>query len=184
MYRRAFRQINNGGSWNYASGINVWLRVDLSAIVARSDTLMREFQMKNLAKLAFAAALLSSAAVFPAVVSAAPSSPVPLVTQGDTEIITVALTRRQRIAMHRRAMRSNRSVGSNRINRANPKDMTNSDAGAVGNTRAPLSQPGPISRAKDMSTTDTGAPGNTRAPTSAPGPRSPAKDMSTSDTPK
>jgi hypothetical protein len=140
--------------------------------------------MKKLAKLAFTAALLSAAAVFPGVVSAAPSSPVPLATQGDTQIVTVAMTRRQRIAMQRRAMRSNRSVRSNRVNRGSPKDMTNSDAGAVGNTRTPLSRPGPVTPTKDMSTTDTGARGNTRAPASAPGPRSPAKDMSTSDTPK
>ena len=64
-----------------------------------------------------------------------------------------------------------------------PKDMSNSDAGAIGNTQAPKSSPGRISPTKDMSTSDAGYVGNTQAPKSAPGPRSPDKDMSTSDTP-
>ena len=65
-----------------------------------------------------------------------------------------------------------------------PKDMSNSDAGSVGNTQAPRSNPGRVSPNKDMSTTDAGQAGASRAPASAPGPRSPDKDMSTSDTPK
>jgi hypothetical protein len=65
-----------------------------------------------------------------------------------------------------------------------PKDMSNSDAGSIGNTQAPKSAPGRVTPAKDMSTSDAGSVGNTRAPTSAPGPRSPEKDMSSSDTPK
>jgi hypothetical protein len=65
-----------------------------------------------------------------------------------------------------------------------PKDMSTSDAAAVGNTQAPRSAPGRISPNKDMSTTDTGLVGASRAPASAPGPRSPDKDMSTSDAPK
>jgi hypothetical protein len=65
-----------------------------------------------------------------------------------------------------------------------PKDMSNSDAGYVGNTQVPRSAPGRVSPNKDMSTSDTGSVGASRAPASSPGPRSPDKDMSTSDTPK
>jgi hypothetical protein len=145
--------------------------------------------MRNLAKFALAGALLSSAGIFPAGVSAAPFSPSPIATQGDTEIVSVAMTRRQRMMMHRRAMMKRHGARSN-VNRVTTrstgavKDMSTSDTGAVGNTRAPLSQRGSVSPGKDMSSTDTAAPGNTRAPTSARGPRTPAKDMSTSDTPK
>ncbi len=55
-------------------------------------------------------------------------------------------------------MRGNRAMGR--------KDMTNSDAGAATNSRAPMSAPGPMSPPKDMSTSDAGSRNNSRAPIS------------------
>ncbi|MDH7794680.1 MULTISPECIES: hypothetical protein [unclassified Beijerinckia] len=148
--------------------------------------------MKTISKFAFAAVFLSSASLFTPIASAAPFSFTPVGTQGDAQIVPAAMTRHERM-MHRREMerhhmrrghramrpsqmRSNRTMGR--------KDMTNSDAGAMTNSRAPTSERGPISPPKDMSTSDAGARNNSRAPASVRGPMTRPKDMSTTDSPR
>lgn len=149
--------------------------------------------MKTISKFAFAAVFLSSASLFTPMASAAPFSFAPIATQGDAGVVPAAMTRRERERMmHRRSMerhhmRSHRSMrrAPMRSQRMMPrKDMSSSDAGAMTNSRAPMSQRGPISPPKDMSTSDAGARNNTRAPASVPGPMTRTKDMSTTDSPK